>query len=604
MTDSLQHTSVERWVHELVFVVSVGGDREPSVAFDTPFQGQARPSNRPVMPPSTADRDLQRALLDGPVAHATYASSSVHSSAPDIIPQQTVLTCETPKPGLLRSVSPGNLLAGMGGVFRSPHGDEESFRMSSETEKLDFFVSHSWAAHPRLKFIALAYLFNFVERVVIYSVVVASGWFLLYCWLGFDRNEYPVGAFCSGTFVIALLVPTASFLSQSKRCFIDKCCINQVDSRLKREGIRSLGGFLANSDTLVVLWSKDYFSRLWCVYEMAAFANVHGLDKDICGPRKEVKDRRAIVIIPLTLTAYLLSITVFDCIVVCGRMVHKEWHWTFSVFDWLGVATLTILWARRFAAEQLVAVNQLRGFKLENTKCTDSADRELVEGSIAAMYGSVEAFENFVQSRMSRIVGVYMGSTRSTVPLEYVLLMLTGTLTSKVADIMSQIEVLSAMELLDKVCASGIWITFFPVFMFLALEVSRILVLKYPDFTRPRHAPIFLALILFFSIMVGGLEVLVNFLSCHASRYLVPLCLVHIVVCVMVYHGRLSFAAGGGEDALGQPVLFDFPSTPQQSWQPRGPLDCQCKGCRISPEDPCDSRVCEWSGPWSPAVTP
>ncbi|CAE7210572.1 unnamed protein product, partial [Symbiodinium microadriaticum] len=42
-------------------------------------------------------------------------------------------------------------------------------------------------------------------------------------------------------------------------------------SRLKQRGILNLPGFLLSSEKLVILWSEHYFSRLWCVFEMATY---------------------------------------------------------------------------------------------------------------------------------------------------------------------------------------------------------------------------------------------------------------------------------------------------------------------------------------------
>jgi len=60
--------------------------------------------------------------------------------------------------------------------------------------------------------------------------------------------------------------------------FVDKICINQADPTMKAAGIRSFGAFLARTDSMLVLWEKSYFKRLWCTYELAAFisARAHG----------------------------------------------------------------------------------------------------------------------------------------------------------------------------------------------------------------------------------------------------------------------------------------------------------------------------------------
>ena len=46
--------------------------------------------------------------------------------------------------------------------------------------------------------------------------------------------------------------------------------INQAEEE-KEVGIYAIGGFLAVSEELMILWDRPYFSRLWCIFELAAF---------------------------------------------------------------------------------------------------------------------------------------------------------------------------------------------------------------------------------------------------------------------------------------------------------------------------------------------
>lgn len=48
-------------------------------------------------------------------------------------------------------------------------------------------------------------------------------------------------------------------------------CIDQLDVRRKVKGIDQIGGFLANSERMLVLWSPHFFERLWCCFEVAVF---------------------------------------------------------------------------------------------------------------------------------------------------------------------------------------------------------------------------------------------------------------------------------------------------------------------------------------------
>lgn len=52
--------------------------------------------------------------------------------------------------------------------------------------------------------------------------------------------------------------------------FLDKFCVHQGDLTLKQQGVRSFAAFVAASNNLLLLWSPQYFTRLWCTLELAA----------------------------------------------------------------------------------------------------------------------------------------------------------------------------------------------------------------------------------------------------------------------------------------------------------------------------------------------
>merc|ERR1719356_1182884 len=62
--------------------------------------------------------------------------------------------------------------------------------------------------------------------------------------------------------------------------FLDQVCINQVDEEKMKKGIYSLAGFLKHSQSMLVLWSPEYFSRLWCVFELAAYLKMNSTGGD------------------------------------------------------------------------------------------------------------------------------------------------------------------------------------------------------------------------------------------------------------------------------------------------------------------------------------
>lgn len=66
---------------------------------------------------------------------------------------------------------------------------------------------------------------------------------------------------------------------------------------MKVQGITNLPGFLSSSRELVILWDELFFTRLWCVYEVAVY-----------GARNPIGRIR---LLPMELTATLAVIHLF-----------------------------------------------------------------------------------------------------------------------------------------------------------------------------------------------------------------------------------------------------------------------------------------------------
>lgn len=119
--------------------------------------------------------------------------------------------------------------------------------------------------------------------------------------------------------------------------WVDKCCIPQQHS-LTEMCIGMIEEFIRRSDGMVVLFSWDYFDRLWCVYEWAAFlvhhsaANVH----------------------------------------ICSEMFLRP-------------------------ATRALYMDSIRNFSVRNAKCFHEPDRALLKDKISQYYVSEAAFERFAK---------------------------------------------------------------------------------------------------------------------------------------------------------------------------------------------------------------
>ena len=135
----------------------------------------------------------------------------------------------------------------------------------------------------------------------------------------------------------------------------DKCCIDQSSPEMIAAGVSSFGAFLAKCDNMVAFASPTYFSRLWCVYELATFCRMH----------KDHLDGRLLLLSP-------------------------TWPSVFNPFK-----------SARLTEEELAPFT---GFTLAEVQCAMPRDRAIVLEEIRRTWGSEAAFEGFVRTELPKLL--------------------------------------------------------------------------------------------------------------------------------------------------------------------------------------------------------
>jgi len=237
---------------------------------------------------------------------------------------------ETPlDPELLRGVPLKVCLQGFGKHWKRTVGSGssesgsvtlgETFRLSQKTDELDYFFSHDWETSRLLKWLSLLVMFN-SHAAAIAMLIVTSLLVVLACYGSIPELVWPLLPLLSMITYLVFFVFWQQLRSLwCKPClvFLDRLCIAQHDRALKEQGIRGLGCFLAKSRNLTILWSGRYFSRLWCLYELASYL------KD-----ETVKDQRNIQILPVDLCLLLLISTIQAVVWLCVIFI----SWAFSIW--------------------------------------------------------------------------------------------------------------------------------------------------------------------------------------------------------------------------------------------------------------------------------
>jgi hypothetical protein len=263
------------------------------------------------------------------------------------------------------------------------------------------------------------------------AVIVSS----LICFQGLLHSARSAGLVAIYAAVVVSFIVCTAWPNRSK-VFMDKASIPQDDEEEKRKGILSIGYYLKKSEVFLVLWDKTYLTRLWCVFEFAAYLK---LRTDGVGGKST-----SLRVLPsfhtgLVAVGFTLLLGTFSVAFVMGAPVHNWMTMTASevlsrTIMISGEFTACMLLLSRPCAKQHGSMDgqheQLSCFSLDKAQCfccdnnhvhPDSGaaldcDRELIRKSVEDWFEDVEVFDEFAREELEGHVKRGM-----TVPYTYVL---------------------------------------------------------------------------------------------------------------------------------------------------------------------------------------
>ncbi|CAE7320941.1 Clip1, partial [Symbiodinium sp. CCMP2456] len=315
---------------------------------------------------------------------------------------QFLIEMQATRPEILRGIRTFQVL--QEGPRRWIQGDLHGLHACTEVvTELDEFWSHSWQLHPLTKYVSLLFASNGFPAFVVGTATALVPFTLFAAGiLPWDRLCTLCGA--AGYYFTLLL------WRQRRKIFLDIACINQTDQTEKAEGLVSLGAFLKRSRSLLVLWDATLVSRLWCIFEMAAFLRSHGLDSQ----------RKSFVICPIfSGLAYLVGN--FGLCVLCSIFSYSLS--LMPLFPW-GGALISALAGPCLTSLMYVVLlhyrnvdtvqRQLQHFTIRDSSCAccpDNhldprsgermfCDRSIILRCISEWFGSTDHFESVVRGRL------------------------------------------------------------------------------------------------------------------------------------------------------------------------------------------------------------
>lgn len=325
-----------------------------------------------------------------PLEHLNSEASTTSSTCVTLPPTKALVP--------LHGVTIAKLLSNQGEAFyyktttNRIHRRRESellYLLSEPVENLDEFVSHSWSAEPNVVVWTMQLRVNFLLAVIVSIIcTVLLSWGVV---MDPALNTI-IGITIYSTLLtigheIPLKIPGFRRHSEAK-VFFDRCCIDQVDPVRKAAGIRSIGAYLNQCDTFLLLWNDDYFQRLWCVFELACF--LKGSEKmKKCRPLK-------LFMMPIQKTIYrcLFSTTVywslFSLIPPYARLPFDVIMCVMQV-RYVFLADISSRIKMRYS---------LSDIHFDTVQCSEPTDCATILDLIEEWYGSLDVFKAYVSDRM------------------------------------------------------------------------------------------------------------------------------------------------------------------------------------------------------------
>ncbi|CAE7333058.1 HERC1 [Symbiodinium sp. CCMP2592] len=380
---------------------------------------------------------LSVATTQPPATSSAAAISSTEITCVDTVPKKAVdLTYTASSLSLLRGVFLRKTLQGGGGLWRrnpTTLTHEQlavNFATSEQVQSLDVFFSHSWLTPGRWKFLSLLVRNGWPYMLAAWAIGTALACVgvllgvlpLMYEW------EFLEGEVISMSFwanVAGVFSSTGGLLlfpyicGKDRRCFLDCACIDQTDQARMQAGIRSIGGFLQAAEELHVLWSEPYLTRLWCVFELAAYQKLNPSGKVTIAPV-------FVEVIVCLLFVYLHIASWFFVAIRTSALGRTIWIWI--ALACFGGSLFPLVHAlRHICTYKQVLLTNVGNFQFETLACANESDRDTIREAIVRWYGSEEAFSEFVRSSFRKVVHDSV-KTPGGMPFGYVCLLATPML--------------------------------------------------------------------------------------------------------------------------------------------------------------------------------
>eukprot|EP00438_Fugacium_kawagutii_P005567 Skav226951 [mRNA] locus=scaffold2024:160445:161917:+ [translate_table: standard] len=295
--------------------------------------------------------------------------------------------------------------------IRRKNRTARAWNLSKRVSSFDIFLSHTWRTKGKWKVLALLMQTGWLHGLLGWLIGLA----VMLCLRGFElvsdpwETIIPAGGQARPTplscwtvllaelFLLMGLVLSPYFPFKTQMCFLDVACIHQGQAEMFERGICGIGGCLTVAKELRVLYTWQYLSSLWCVFELVGFRRVNPEGKLNFSP---LFMEQSCVICTLIMFGTVLSST----FVLSYTEVQFRQSYVVLVFVMVFLLPIILLvHTMRFNYRQKRRlICDLNTFDIDNLICTSDYDREFILSAIEGWYGCREAFNAFVQNDLRK----------------------------------------------------------------------------------------------------------------------------------------------------------------------------------------------------------
>lgn len=174
--------------------------------------------------------------------------------------------------------------------------------------------------------------------------------------------------------------------------------------------MRSFAAFVAASNNLLLLWSPQYFTRLWCTLELAALVKSKSHLSTL--PLRIMPLQLAKVSLVSWLCAFLIF-TVYQFNKVVGKPLPE-----------MAILAASLLvggycWSaalRQYARDRKAMHQQIGSFSVQSAKCSDPRDRTWVERTMLRWFADLESCNQHIREGWKSRLVMLWGLRRTSQP--------------------------------------------------------------------------------------------------------------------------------------------------------------------------------------------